>query len=42
MSLFSLNEQAWRTESAPSVSGRAQVRNGQNLSKPKEATTTQL
>jgi hypothetical protein len=42
MSLFSLNEQTWRTESAPTASGPAQVRNGQNLSKPKEEATKQL
>jgi hypothetical protein len=42
MSLFSLNEQTWRTDGAPTTWGRAEVRNGQNLSERHEWAAKQM
>jgi len=42
MSLFSLIEQTMRTGSAPTTYGRAEVRNGQNLSERHEWVAKQM
>jgi hypothetical protein len=42
VSLFSLNEQTWRMAGAPASCGRAEVRNGQNMSERHELVAKQM